>query len=186
MKKTDIEDFERRNIYDVPEGFFKDMQNNVLEKVAEHEKPKGKILPMRVLSGIAASLALIAGTILFYYSNNNTMQTKEKIVDREILAENIQPKIAENSYSKEEPSDEGSGEEIAENQKKSHDGFNFSENSASNSKKETLTDSKNTYNGPKVINVVDNKFDKALSNLSSQELAEQSKKYEIDTYLDLY
>lgn len=117
MKKTDIEDFERRNIYDVPEGFFKDMQNNVLEKVAEHEKPKGKILPMRVLSGIAACLALIVGTILFYYSNNNTMQTKEKIVDREILAENIQPKIAENSYSKEEPSDEGSGEEIAENQK---------------------------------------------------------------------
>ena len=72
---------------------------------------------MRVLSGIAACLALIVGTILFYYSNNNTMQTKEKIVDREILAENIQPKIAENSYSKEEPSDEGSGEEIAENQK---------------------------------------------------------------------
>lgn len=33
MKKTDIEDFERRNIYDVPEGFFKDMQNNVLEKL---------------------------------------------------------------------------------------------------------------------------------------------------------
>ena len=30
------------------------------------------------------------------------------------------------------------------------------------------------------------KFDKAISNLSSQELAEQSKKYEIDTYLDLY
>ena len=186
MKKTDIEDFERRNIYDVPEGFFKDMQSNVLERVAEHKKPKGKILSMRMLSGIAASLALIVGTILFYYTNNSAVQTQEKIVDREIVAENIQPKVAENSDVKKQPSDEGSGEGIAENQKKSDDGFNFAENSASNTKKAMLTDSKNSYSRPKAINVVDKKFDKAISNLSSQELAEQSKKYEIDTYLDLY
>ncbi len=182
MKKTDIEDFERRNIYDVPEGFFKDMQSNVLERVAEHKKPKGKILSMRMLSGIAASLA----PILFYYTNNRAVQTQEKIVDREIVAENIQPKVAENSDDKKQPSDEGSGEGIAENRKKSDDGFNFAENSASNSKKAMLTDSKNAYSRPKAINAVDKKFDKAISNLSSQELAEQSKKYEIDTYLDLY
>jgi hypothetical protein len=33
------------------------------------------------------------------------------------VAENIQPKIAENSDDKKQPSDEGSGEGIAENQK---------------------------------------------------------------------
>lgn len=38
-----------------------------------------------------------------------------------------------------------------------------------------LTDSKNAYSRPKAINAVDKKFDKAISNLSSQELAEQSK-----------
>jgi hypothetical protein len=41
-EKTDIEDFERRNIYDVPEGFFKDMQSNVLERVAEHKSLREK------------------------------------------------------------------------------------------------------------------------------------------------
>jgi hypothetical protein len=57
-------------------------------------------------------LCLIVGTILFYYTNNGAVQTQEKIVDREIVAENIQPKIAENSDDKKQPSDEGSGEEL--------------------------------------------------------------------------
>ncbi len=58
--------------------------------------------------------------------------------------------MLKNSYSKEEPSDEGSGEEIAEKSKKNlMMDLTFQKNSASNSKKETLTDSKNTYNGPK-------------------------------------
>ena len=35
--------------------------------------------------------------------------------------------------------------------KKSHDGFNFSENSASNSKKETLTDSKTHITDQKLL-----------------------------------
>ncbi|HIC8644200.1 TPA: hypothetical protein ACW7X5_001444 [Elizabethkingia meningoseptica] len=182
MKKTDIENFERRNPYEVPESFFSEMQNNVLEKVAEKQKPKGRIIPMKYFTGIAASLTLLIGTVLFWYSNNNEITTQEKIVDQQVVVENIQPKIAGNSTDVNK-SPEG---EISENEKKFDDKFNFDENSASNPKKAMVTGSKGTYNRPKVVSAVDRNFDKALNKLNAQELAEQSKKYEIDTYLDLY
>ena len=190
MKKIDLEKLERKVPYELPSDFFQTMQANVLKSVGEEtkevQKPKAKILPMRFAWAVAASFALILGLSLFYWNYNST--GSHRLSQTEAIADNVkasQKAILDQNYYPDTVNE--ANDTVSDDDQSTNDDstFNYSDAVASN-KKGTAINAKGSYQKPKAVHAAETNFDNAVNKLSSQELAEQSKKYEIDTYLDLY
>lgn len=71
MKNLDIEKLERKNPYTIPEKFFSEMQENVLEKaIKKNQQAQPKILKLNFAWATAAAIALIAGFGAVFFNND--------------------------------------------------------------------------------------------------------------------
>ena len=68
MKNLDIEKLERKNIYKVPDGFFEQMQSQILNKT--QPKQNAKIIKLNWVYAAAAAITLFFG-ITFVINQNN-------------------------------------------------------------------------------------------------------------------
>ena len=59
MKEFDIEKLKRENVFTEPEGFYENMQSNVLKKVVPVSR--GRIINLNWAYGAAAAIALLVG-----------------------------------------------------------------------------------------------------------------------------
>jgi len=65
-----LNDIEKTQHFKVPDGYFDELQNDVLNKIDAEANPKEKIIPFRAFYAVAASIALVAVSIftLWYFS----------------------------------------------------------------------------------------------------------------------
>ncbi|NAW50846.1 hypothetical protein GNY06_05490 [Elizabethkingia argentiflava] len=182
MKRKDIKDreeWERGNPYELPKDFFGDMQHQVLDRIAKLQSLKEKPPRRRFYRGVAACLAIIIATFLFYNTHDTASPSAKNIIDQQIALSDLKPKINEVLPKTTET-------KINRNLEISNHRFNFAQNSVSKSRRNVNNTYKSRYNKAKPLEIADREFESALNKLNAQELEEQSKKYEIDTYLDLY
>lgn len=66
MKEFDIEKLKRENVFRTPDGFFKDMQNKVLQETVPVSR--GRIINLDWAYGAAAAVALLLGITVFINS----------------------------------------------------------------------------------------------------------------------
>jgi hypothetical protein len=181
MKNLDIEKLERKNIYQIPDNFFEEMQMKVLAGTAP--KKEAKIIKMNWVYSAAAAVAMIFG-ITFFVSqkDNNNEQTTLKTE----IASNGND-VVTNSNSVDEPKKEAVvayqtlekdlTNVVASNQKeKSAPKISIENN------KSSVIVQKNTPNTQNS----EAQVDQILANFSSADLADLGKNVEQDVYLDLY
>lgn len=97
MKKIDIDQLKRENIYHTPPNFLEEVQNNVFSKITENQKsePKGKIIPLFWKYAVAAAIVLFVSIGGFWLINTsetkseNITTTNTKISKEEFIPNNI-------------------------------------------------------------------------------------------------
>lgn len=70
MKDFNIENLERKNIYSIPENFFSDMQQNVMQEIRPQKK--AKVINFNWAYAAAAAVATIFG-VTFYMNQDETV-----------------------------------------------------------------------------------------------------------------
>jgi flagellar basal body-associated protein FliL len=181
MKNLDIEKIERKNIYQIPDNFFEEMQMKVLAETAP--KKEAKIIIMNWVYSAAAAVAMIFG-ITFFVSqkDNNNEQTTSKTE----FANNGND-VVTNSNSADEPKKEA----VVAYQTLEKDLTNV----VSSNQKEKSAPKTSIENNESSVIVQKNtpntqnseaQVDQILANFSSADLADLGKNVEQDVYLDLY
>jgi len=68
-----LNDIDKTQHFKVPAGYFDELQNDVLNKIDAEANPKGMIVPFRAFYAVAASIALLAVSILtlWYFSTHS-------------------------------------------------------------------------------------------------------------------
>lgn len=178
MKDFDIEKLERKNIYKVPDHFFENIQEKVMNDVKADKKVP--ISKLHWAYAVAASLALILGVTFVFNSDNNS--TKDPDNSEEIYTTNIQePKKIESEIAyetlKSDLTSVENNNQIVENQK---------------SKK--AADKQNTESkkriAPKTVRTVSKQAEAQMTEyldaFSNSEIAELANNSTQDVYLDLY
>lgn len=174
MKKIDIEDMKRRMPYEVPKDFFSEMQENVLREIAS--KNKGKFRIQRIYWVVAASVAIIAGAGFLLLRNTIVTSTASPLTQSSIavIQQTEKPATKMGDAASPESPDVSEGNKVAAV-------------SLHNVTRENVASRKEIKpKAAKVVEPVEKMYNEAVNNLTSQELAEQSRRYEMDTYLDLY
>lgn len=176
MKEFDIEKLERKNIYKVPDNFFENIQEKVMNDVKENTK--APIFKLNWVYAVAASLALIFGISFVFNQNNDS--TKEVGNSGATYAANTQaPKneseIAYETLKSDLTSVENNNQIVA-----SQNSRNFV--SQKNETKKEAT--------PKIAKPVSKKtetqMNEYLDSFSNSEISEFASNSNQDIYLDLY
>lgn len=178
MKKIDIDNLKKENIYRLPENFFGNMQSEVFSKIKEPQTPiyhlENRKNPFRKYALAAAITLLLAGitTWMMLGSTDNrdnhivTTDTKEF---NNYTEETTQNTIVET---------EKTPVIMAENTAK--------ESMSTPLKQENLTPQKEENSSPKKTQISDENIENMLSVYSQNELAILSQEAENDIYLDLF
>ncbi|MFC2451001.1 MAG: hypothetical protein ACFNQA_06580 [Flavobacteriaceae bacterium] len=169
MKKIDIEKWERKTP-ELPENFFEEMQEKVLDKTVRAEKQPVKRFKINPVWASAAAIAVIFGFSFFinFKNKNATEIPNPQMVQTENVStlnqeQNTQPQI------------DVVGQEVAENQ------------SYTESKTSFAGQSLDAVSEQKVKNLSTKlKMEEVLNVMSEEELQELTSNYEQDTFLDLY
>ena len=169
MKKIDIEKWERKTP-ELPENFFEEMQEKVLDKTVRAEKQPVKRFKINPVWASAAAIAVIFGFSFFinFKNKNATEIPNPQMVQTENVStlnqeQNTQPQI------------DVVGQEVAENQ------------SYTESKTSFAGQSLDVVSEQKVKNLSTKlKMEEVLNVMSEEELQELTSNYEQDTFLDLY
>jgi hypothetical protein len=165
MKPIDIEQLARKNSGEIPNGFFEEMQQNVLQQTVNKEKIIAKSLfaTTRFWSySIAAAVVLLASLVIIIPSNNPGNHSVT-ITDNVKPTENQAPQSVKTV-------------EIPRR-----------ENNILPATQEIIVQPKEVEAVNKPTNEVSNEpVDFVLSGMSRDELAEMSNRAEQDIYLDLY
>ncbi|MEC5158392.1 hypothetical protein [Chryseobacterium sp. MP_3.2] len=182
MKNLDIEKLERKNIYQVPDNFFEQMQAKVLQETAPVKERK--FFKMNWAYSAAAAVALLFG-ITFLVNNEGSTENTEMAVasanldsiKSSILAD--KPKIVDHiSYTdkrvKEDKIQEVKSVEINAQRPKAI---------ATVTRKMTTAKIENTKINTQQENMP---MDQILSSFTSADLADLGRNTEQDIYLDLY
>ena len=170
MKNLDIEKLERKNIYKVPDGFFEQMQSQILNKT--QPKQNAKIIKLNWVYAAAAAITLFFG-ITFVIDQNNQ---KEEVMTQVSNGEN---KGATNSLSTNKMENKETvalrilEEDLPANQKENEKPITIAEKQP---KRENKIIPQNT----------EIQVEQILANFTSAELADVGKNTEQDIYLDLY
>lgn len=164
MKKIDIEKWERPQKA-LPEEFFNEMQEKVLEKTIR--KQESKKISLRNIWSVAAVLVLVFGLGLFLkYSQNS-----EENLDKENVVMKSEP-VSKIDIEEETPQ-MIAGTEIEE---RGNSEINFVNNSSPEKTPKKIENNLATKQ----------KMEEVLNSMTNEELAELTYNYEQDPYLELY
>lgn len=195
MNNFDLEELERKEIYKVSDSFFKEVQENVLQRTIELEKSKEKSLPRkgRIIpvsfnwSYAAAALVALLGLGVILKLNLNPQDEPKQT----LVATNNTLEV--NSSEVEGSSDFTLGTESQHLAQV--DNSNLGDKAAEVSKSvevKTVIPQKSVTRRSTVSSVVRTAaidqvgMEQIITSLSSADLAELSRDAEMDVYLDLY
>ena len=169
MKKIDIEKWERKTP-ELPENFFEEMQEKVLDKTVRAEKQPVKRFKINPVWASAAAIAVIFGISFFVNFKNKNVEVIQN--PQLVQSENI------STLNQEQNTEYQAGvanQEVEENQ------------SYTESKTSFAGQSLDAVSEQKIKNLSTKlKMEEVLNVMSEEELQELTSNYEQDTFLDLY
>ncbi|MFC2720759.1 MAG: hypothetical protein ACFN00_00600 [Flavobacteriaceae bacterium] len=169
MKKIDIEKWERK-MPELPENFFEEMQEKVLDKTVRAEKQPVKRFKINPVWASVAAIAVFFGISFFVnFKNKNVEVTQNpQMVQTENHSNLNQQQTTESRI-------DVAGQEVTENQ------------SYTESKTSFAGQSSDVVSEQKVKNLSTKlKMEEVLNVMSEEELQELATNYEQDAFLDLY
>ena len=169
MKKIDIEKWERK-MPELPENFFEEMQEKVLDKTVRAEKQPVKRFKINPVWASAAAIAVIFGFSFFInFKNKNATETPNLQM---VQTENVSTLNQEQNT---QPQIDVVGQEAVENQP-----YTGSKTSFAGQSSDVVSEQKIKNLSTKL------KMEEVLNVMSEEELQELATNYEQDTFLDLY
>ena len=169
MKKIDIEKWERKTPK-LPENFFEEMQEKVLDKTVRAEKQPVKRFKINPAWASAAAIAVVFGISFFVNFKNKNVEVIQN--PQMVQTENVSTLNQEQNT---EPQTNIVSQEAVENQPYTESKTSFAGQSS------------NAVSEQKVKNLSTKlKMEEVLNVMSEEELQELATNYEQDTFLDLY
>lgn len=169
MKKIDIEKWERKTP-ELPENFFEEMQEKVLDKTVRVEKRPVKRFKINPMWASAAAIAVVFGISFFVNFKNKNVEVIQN--PQMVQTENV---FTPNQQQNTEPKIDVLGQEVTENQY-----YTESETSFVGQSSDAVSEQKVKNLSTKL------KIEEVLNVMSEEELQELATNYEQDTFLDLY
>ena len=169
MKKIDIEKWERKTLK-LPENFFEEMQEKVLDKTVRVEKRPVKRFKINPVWASAAAIAVIFGISFFVNVKNKNVEVTQN--PQMVQTENVSTLNQEQNT---EPKIDVLGQEVTENQSYTEPKTSFAGQSSDAVSKQKVKNLSTKLKMEEVLNV-----------MSEEELQELATNYEQDTFLDLY
>ena len=169
MKKIDIEKWERKTP-ELPENFFEEMQEKVLDKTVRVEKRPVKRFKINPAWASAAAIAVIFGISFFVNFKNKNAEVIQN--PQMVQNENVSTPNQEQNT---QPQIDAINQEAVENQLYTESKTSFAGQSS------------NAVSEQKIKNLSTKlKMEEVLNVMSEEELQELTSNYEQDTFLDLY
>ena len=169
MKKIDIEKWERKTP-ELPENFFEEMQEKVLDKTVRVEKRSVKRFKINPAWASAAAIAVIFGISFFVNFKNKNVKVIQN--PQMVQTENVPTLNQEQSA---EYQVYIANQEAVENQP-----YTESKTSFAGQSSDAVSEQKIKNLSTKL------KMEEVLNVMSEEELQELTSNYEQDTFLDLY
>ena len=169
MKKIDIEKWERKSPK-LPENFFEEMQEKILDKTVRAEKQPVKRFKINPAWASAAAIAVVFGISFFVNVKNKNVEVTQN--PQMVQTENVSTLNQEQSA---EYQADVVNQEAVENQPYTESKTSF------------VGQSSDAVSKQKVKNLSTKlKMEEVLNVMSEEELQELATNYEQDTFLDLY
>ena len=169
MKKIDIEKWERKTP-ELPENFFEEMQEKVLDKTVRAEKRPVKRFKVNPAWVSAAAIAAVFGISFFVNFKNKNVEVIQN--PQMVQTENHSNLNQEQNT---EPQTDIVNQEAVENQP-----YTESKTSFAGQSSDAVSEQKIKNLSTKL------KMEEVLNVMSEEELQELTSNYEQDTFLDLY
>ena len=169
MKKIDIEKWERKTP-ELPENFFEEMQEKVLDKTVRAEKRPVKRFKINPAWASAAAIAVVFGISFFVNVRNKNVEVIQN--PQVVQTENVPTLNQEQSA---EYQADVVNQEVVENQP-----YTESKTSFAGQSSDAVSEQKIKNLSTKL------KMEEVLNVMSEEELQELTSNYEQDTFLDLY
>ena len=169
MKKIDIEKWERKTS-ELPENFFEEIQEKVLDKTVRVEKRPVKRFKINPAWASAAAIAVIFGISFFVNFKNKNVEVIQN--PQMVQNENVSTLNQEQNT---EPQTNIVNQEAVENQP-----YTESKTSFAGQSLDAVSEQKVKNLSTKL------KMEEVLNVMSEEELQELTSNYEQDTFLDLY
>ena len=169
MKKIDIEKWERKTP-ELPENFFKEMQEKVLDKTVRAEKQPVKRFKINPAWASAAAIAVVFGISFFVNVKNKNVEVTQN--PQMVQTENV-PTL--NQEQNTEYQTDIVNQEATENQPYTEPKTSFAGQSSDAVSEQKIKNLSTKLKMEEVLNV-----------MSEEELQELTSNYEQDTFLDLY
>ena len=169
MKKIDIEKWERKTP-ELPENFFEEMQEKVLDKTARAEKQPVKRFKINPAWASAAAIAVVFGISFFVNFKNKNVEVTQN--PQMVQNENVSTPNQEQNT---EPQTDIVNKEAVENQP-----YTESKTSFAGQSLDAVSEQKVKNLSTKL------KMEEVLNVMSEEELQELATNYEQDAFLDLY
>lgn len=169
MKKIDIEKWERKTPK-LPENFFEEMQEKVLDKTVRVEKQPVKRFKINPAWASAAAIAVVFGISFFVNVKNKNVEVTQN--PQMVQTENVPTLNQEQST---EYQADVVSQEVVENQP-----YTESKTSFAGQSLDAVSEQKIKNLSTKL------KMEEVLNVMSEEELQELTSNYEQDTFLDLY
>ena len=169
MKKIDIEKWERKTP-ELPENFFEEMQEKILDKTVRAEKQPVKRYKINPAWASAAAIAVVFGISFFVNVKNKNVEVTQN--PQMVQTENVSTLNQEQSA---EYQADVVNQEAVENQPYTESKTSF------------VGQSSDAVSKQKVKNLSTKlKMEEVLNVMSEEELQELATNYEQDAFLDLY
>lgn len=169
MKKIDIEKWERKTPK-LPENFFEEMQEKVLDKTVRVEKQPVRRFRINPAWASAAAIAVVFGISFFVNFKNKNVE----VIQNPQMVQNENHSNL-NQRQNTEPQTDIVSQEVVENQP-----YTESKTSFAGQSLDTVSEQKVKNLSTKL------KMEEVLNVMSEEELQELATNYEQDTFLDLY
>ena len=169
MKKIDIEKWERKTP-ELPENFFEEMQEKVLDKTARAEKQPVKRFKINPVWASVAAIAVFFGISFFVNFKNKNVEVTQN--PQMVQNENVSTPNQEQNT---EPQTDIVNQEAVENQP-----YTESKTSFAGQSLDAVSEQKVKNLSTKL------KMEEVLNVMSEEELQELATNYEQDAFLDLY
>ena len=169
MKKIDIEKWERKTP-ELPENFFEEMQEKVLDKTVRVEKRPVKRFKINPAWASAAAIAVVFGISFFVNVKNKNVEVTQN--PQMVQTENVSTL---NQDQNTEPQTDIVNQEAADNQPYTESKTSFAGQSLDAVSKQKVKNLSTKLKMEEILNV-----------MSEEELQELATNYEQDTFLDLY
>ncbi len=169
MKKIDIEKWKRKTP-ELPENFFEEMQEKVLDKTVRAEKQPVRRFKINPVWASAAAIAVVFGISFFVNFKNKNVEVIQN--PQMVQNENVSTLNQEKSI---EYQADVVNQEAIENQPYTESKTSF------------VGQSSDAVSEQKIKNLSTKlKMEEVLNAMSEEELQELTSNYEQDTFLDLY